>query len=686
MKTESKLVSIAVEDGIAVISVNSPPVNALSNAVRDGLYEAFKQAIGDPNASSIVLICEGTTFMAGADLKEVGQGKPLVPLRKIQDLMDASPKCIVAAIHGTALGGGYEIALCAHFRIAEEGAKCGLPEVLVGLLPGAGGTQRITRLIGAEAALEVVALGKHVPARECLRLGMIDRLAERGCLREEALAFAKKVQPLEAASHRVRNKTDKVDADRGRSEIFENFRKANERKFRGFEAPELSVRCVEAAVALPFDEGLAVERQYFEGVRGSVQSKALQYAFFAERMARKNSTSSGAKALPVRSVGILGSGTMGTGIATSFASAGIPVTIVDSNEEALQRGMRAIEGNLARLIAKKGMPADISKQITDASGIDALAHCDLVIEAVYEQMEIKKEVFKTLDGVAKPDAILATNTSYLDVNDLAAVTSRPEKVVGLHFFSPAHVMKLLEVVKGGKTSGDVVVTAMDLAKKIGKNAVLVGVCHGFVGNRMHALRRREAQKLLVEGASPWQIDQALFDFGFAMGPFATSDLAGLDIGWVAAASKGETIRDVLCERGRRGQKTRAGYYDYDENRKATPSRETEDIVAEFRKKHAIAPRTVSDAEIVDRCVLSMVNEGCKILEEGIAARASDIDVIWLHGYGWPRYRGGPMWYAENLGLATVYEKISALHARFGEDFRPSRLLQKLAETCGRFAT
>lgn len=690
MNIQSKPVRVSIENGVSVITVNSPPVNALSNVVRDGLYDAFKQAVSDPASSSIVLICEGSTFMAGADLKEVGEGKPLVPLRKIQDLMDQSPKIIVAAIHGTALGGGFEIALCAHFRVADVKAKCGLPEVLVGLLPGAGGTQRLTRLVGAEAALEIVALGKHVPAQDCLKLGMVDALAEPGKLRECALAFAQKFQSADVMRHRVRDRTDKIEADRGRSEVFAKFRKENERRFRGFEAPELAIKCTEVAVELPFEEGLAAERRYFEHVRDGEQSKALRYAFFAERTARKIRIRDSAKPIAVRSVGILGAGTMGAGIATSFAAAGIPVTIVDSNAEALQRGLKAVRGNLERLHAKSCTSGEDLAQklnaVSSSEDIGAVSAHDLVIEAVFEQMDIKKDVFRSLDRIAKPGAILASNTSYLDVNEIAAVTSRPENVVGLHFFSPAHIMKLLEVVRGAKTSDDVLLTSMELARKIGKIAVQVGVCHGFVGNRMHALRRREAQKLLVEGASPWQIDRALYDFGFAMGPFATSDLAGLDLGWVEKDSKGETIRDLLCESGRRGQKTGAGYYDYDENRKASPSKVTEQIVEQFRKKQGVKTRTVSDSEIVERCIYSMINEGSKILEEGIAERASDIDVIWLHGYGWPRYKAGPMWFAENVGLTAVRDRLLGFQADFGDDFAPSALLLRLASKDAGFSS
>lgn len=688
MNVQNKPVRVSIENGIAIITVNSPPVNALSNVVRDGLYDAFKQAIGDTASSSILLRCEGATFMAGADLREVGAGKPLVPLRKIQDIMDASQKPIVAAIHGTALGGGFEIALCAHFRVADKKAKCGLPEVLVGLLPGAGGTQRLTRLVGAEAALGIAALGKHVPAQECLKLGMVDELAEPGKLDECSLAFAERFRTADVTRHRVRDRTDKIAADRGRSEIFAKFRAENERRFRGFDAPELAVKCVEAAVELSFEEGLAAERRYFEYVRDGVQSKSLRYAFFAERTARKIRIKESAKPIAVRSVGVLGAGTMGAGIATSFAAAGIPVTVVDSSAEALQRGLKAVRGNLERLHAKSGASTeDLERKLNSLSGsedIGAVAAHDLVIEAVFEQMEIKKDVFKLLDKIAKPGAILASNTSYLDVNEIAAVTSRPESVLGLHFFSPAHIMKLLEVVKGAKTSDDVVLTSMEFAKRIGKIAVQVGVCHGFVGNRMHALRKREAQKLLVEGATPWQIDRALYDFGFAMGPFATSDLAGLDLGWMENDSKGETIRDLLCESGRRGQKTGAGYYDYDENREPSPSKVTEQIVEKFRKRQGVKSRSVSDVEIVERCIYSMINEGCKVLEEGIAKRASDIDVIWLHGYGWPRYKGGPMWFAENLGLAVIRDKLLSFQRDLGDDFAPSTLLLRLASKGGRF--
>jgi 3-hydroxyacyl-CoA dehydrogenase len=672
-----------LEGEVAVITLNSPPVNALSAAVRDGLAAAMEKASADAAAKAVVLICEGRTFIAGADISEFGGAMKGASLFAVEDAIESSPKPVIAAIHGTALGGGLEVALACHYRVAVPSARCGLPEVALGLLPGGGGTQRLPRIVGVEKALAMVTSGQHVPAAQCLEMGLVDEIVPEGELRAGAIAFARRVVAEGRPLKKIRDLNDKMEAARGHPEIFAAFRKANARKFRGFLAPEYNIRCIEAAVNEPFEEGLKTERKLFMELMTGPQSAAQRYAFFAERQAAKvPDVPDDTPLIPINTVGVLGAGTMGGGIAMNFASAGIPVTIVEVKQEALDRGLATIRKNYERTAARGGITAaEVEKRvglITGSLDMTAFKHADLIIEAVFERMDIKKAVFAELDAICKPGAILATNTSYLDIDEIAAATGRPEWVIGLHFFSPANVMRLLEVIRADHTSKSVIATAMKLAKKIGKVAVLVGVAPGFVGNRMLAQRQREAQKLVMEGAMPWDIDRVLYDFGFPMGPFAMSDLAGLDIGWVKEASKGETIRDVLCEMDRRGQKTGAGYYDYDENRVARPSPVTEKIIKDFAAKSGVNPRQISDEEILERCVYPMINEGAKILEEGKATRASDIDVVWENGYGWPLYRGGPMFFGDHIGLDKVLAKMTAFHDEMGEAFKPSALLEKLA--------
>ncbi len=663
-------------------SVDSPPRNARAAPGRAGLVAGLRRAIDDPAVKAIVLICAGRTFIAGADIGEFGKPPKGPNLLEVEEVIEASPKPVVAAIHGTALGGGLETALACHYRIAVPSARCGLPEVKLGILPGAGGTQRLPRLTGPEKALDMVTSGEPVGAPEAMALGIVDALVGEGALRDGALAFARKVVAEGRPLRRVRDLNDKVEAARGRPEIFEAFRKANARRFRGFKAPDYNIRCIEAAVNLPFHEGMAVERKLFEELVSGPQSAAQRYVVFAERQVWKiPDVPDDTPTIPVRRVGIVGAGTMGGGIAMNFANAGLPVTIVEARPEALDRGLSVIRRNYESTARKGRITAeDVERRMGLLSGsldLASLADCDLVIEAVFEDMALKKEVFATLDGVAKPGAILATNTSYLDVNEIAAVTKRPEAVLGTHFFSPANVMRLLEVVRGERTAKPVVATAMQLARRIGKVAVLVGVCHGFVGNRMLAERQREANRLVLEGAMPWDVDRVLFEFGFPMGPFAMSDLAGLDIGWRRETSRGETVRDILCERDRRGQKTGAGFYDYDENRTARPSAEVEQVILDLSARKGIARRSVGDQEILERCLYPMINEGAKILEEGIAQRASDIDIVWINGYGWPVYRGGPMYYGDEIGLPTVLDRMRAFEADLGAEFRPAALLERL---------
>ncbi|WP_299567507.1 3-hydroxyacyl-CoA dehydrogenase NAD-binding domain-containing protein [Enterovirga sp.] len=680
---------LKVADGVAVITVNNPPVNALGAAVRDGVAARMREAAADPAAQAVVLICAGRTFFAGADITEFGKPPRGIPLGELVTLIEDMPKPVVAAIHGTALGGGLEMALGCHYRVAVPSARVGLPEVKLGILPGAGGTQRLPRIVGAERALEMITSGEHVPAPKAKEAGLIDELAPETGLREAAIGFAKRLVAEGKGPKKVRDLTDKIAASRGRPEVFADFAKANGRKFRGFEAPAACIEAVKAAVELPFEQGIAKERELFLKLVSGTQSKAQRYVFFAEREVRKiPDLPDDTPTKPVTSVGIIGAGTMGGGIAMNFLNAGIPVTIVEMKQDALDRGLSIIRKNYEATAAKGRLkPEDVEKRMSLIQGsldFNALSKPDLVIEAVFENMEIKKDVFRRLDAVAKPGAILASNTSYLDVDEIASVTNRPESVIGMHFFSPANIMKLLEVVRAEKASKEVVATAVKLAPKIGKIGVLVGVCYGFVGNRMLAERQREANRLVEEGAMPWDVDRVLFEFGLPMGPFAMSDLAGLDIGWSRETSKGQTLREKLCEMDRRGQKTGAGFYDYDASRKATPSPIVEQMVLEHSKGKGITRRPIPDSEILERLVFPMINEGAKILEEGKALRASDIDMVWIAGYGWPVYRGGPMFYADTVGLKTVLGRMAEWETSIGPEFRPSDLLRRKAEAGEQF--
>ena len=690
MQQINDVVTMTVEDGIAVLTLDSPPVNALSAAVREGLKGGITAANAEDEAQAIVLICGGRTFIAGADITEFGDGAPEKSGPDHFEMIEDSAKPVIAAIHGTALGGGLETALCAHYRVAAQSAKVGLPEVNLGLLPGAGGTQRLPRLTGAEVALDWMITGRHVPVAEAAEYGVVDEVVPDDSLRESAIAFARRVVDSGGELRRVRDRDDKIAADRGRSELFTEFRQKNAKKFRGFKAPEAIVQCVEAAVNLPFDEGKAVEWKLFGELVSSPESAAQRYYFFAERAAAKvPDVPRDTPRIPVESVGIIGAGTMGGGIAMNFANAGIPVTIVEQKEEALERGLATIRKNYERTASKGRIT---SAQVEERMGLitgsltkDDLASVDMVIEAVFELMDVKKSIFTELDAICKPGAILATNTSGLDIDEIASVTKRPEAVIGMHFFSPANVMKLLEVVRADHTSKEVIATVMALSKKIGKIPVLVGVCPGFVGNRILYARRRESERLLMEGAMPWDVDTAITNFGLPMGPYQMSDLAGLDIGWRKEESAGRTVREVLCEMDRRGQKTGAGYYDYDENRKATPSPVAAKIIEDFRAKEGVEPREISEEEIFERCTLPMINEGLRILEEGKAVRASDIDVIYVNGYGWPVYRGGPMFYADQLGAEHVLERLRHYEEKYGADFTPSPLLEKVVAEGGRIS-
>ncbi|GJD51165.1 Fatty acid oxidation complex subunit alpha [Methylobacterium crusticola] len=683
MTQDTSPVSTRREGAVAVLTLNSGPVNALGAALREGIRGAVAAASDDPSVRAIVLIGGGRMFSAGADIAEFGRPQSGISLPDLLNRIEATGKPVVAAIHGNALGGGLETALACHYRVAVPSAKVGLPEVKLGILPGAGGTQRLPRVVGPRKALEVIVGGSPIGAEAAAAMGLVDELAPEEGLLAHAVAFAERVVAEGRPLTRIRDRDDRIAEGRDDPGLFEAFRQENARKTRGFEAPEACIASVEAACRLPFEQGLAFEREQFLKLVSGTQSAAQRHVFFAERQTAKiPDVPEDTPARPVRRVGVIGAGTMGGGIAMNFLNAGIPVTIVEMKREALERGLRTIRTNYENT-ARKGRlrPEDVETRmglLTDTLELEALAECDLVIEAVYEDMAIKKEIFSRLDRIAKPGAILASNTSYLDIDAIAGMTSRPGDVIGMHFFSPANVMRLLEVVRGAKTGKDVIATAMQTGRKVGKIAVLVGVCHGFVGNRMLAQRQREANRLILEGVTPWDVDRVIHEFGLPMGPFTMSDLAGLDIGWSPESNRSESVRDLLCEQDRRGQKTSAGFYDYDAKRRATPSRVTEEIIARVAERQGVARRPASDQEILERCLYPMINEGAKILEEGKAIRASDIDIVWINGYGWPVYRGGPMFWADTIGLPKVLERLRAYQAEYGDDFEPAALLERLA--------
>ena len=692
----SSVVSYEIVNNIGVIKVDSPPVNALSQAVREGILDAVNAAQKD-DTDAIVLMCEGRTFIAGADITEFGKPPRDPSLPAVLGALENSSKLVVAAIHGTALGGGFETALACHYRCAVPSAKVGLPEVKLGILPGAGGTQRVPRIAGVKAALEMITSGNPVAAAKASDMGLIDEVLAGKDLKSEAVAYARDLADSGALLKRIRDiKIDPASIEPG---FFDAYRKQVAKRARGQIAQDRIVSCVEAAVNLPMDEGLEVERKLFSELVSSPQSKAMRHAFFAEREAAK------IKDLPkdtpirdVKHVAIIGSGTMGGGIAMCFANVGIPVTLVELNQEALDRGLGIIRKNYSITVQKGKMSeADMEKRlklIDGTTSYDDIKNVDLVIEAVFENPDIKKEVFGKLDAVCKQGAILATNTSYQDVNMIAEATSRPQDVVGMHFFSPANVMKLLEVVRGDKTADDVLATVMKLGKTIGKVCALSRVCYGFIGNRMLQGYGRQAHMLLLDGATPTQVDAAAEKFGMAMGPLAVGDLAGLDIGYKARQALGTKpdprtciIADALVEMDRLGQKSGAGYYKYDaatRARQADP--EVEALIKEKAKELGIEQREISEEEIVDRLFFPLINEGALILEEGIAQRPGDIDVVYLYGYGFPVAKGGPMFYGDQVGLKQVYDRICEFRDKLGADYwQPAPLLEKLAKEGKTFA-
>ncbi|MBR0949332.1 3-hydroxyacyl-CoA dehydrogenase NAD-binding domain-containing protein [Bradyrhizobium canariense] len=689
----SEVVKLERHDEVGIVTVDSPPVNALSAAVRGGILECIKAAVADPAIKGIVLTCAGRTFIAGADITEFGKPPKSPALNDVLSEIENSPKPVVAAIHGTALGGGLEVALACHFRVAVKEAKLGLPEVKLGLLPGAGGTQRLPRAVGPELAVKMIVGGDPIGAAEALKNGLIEEIVEGPAVGGEA--FVRKLLAEKRPLRRLRDDDSKIAAAKADRSIFTNAVAAMTKKSRGLEAPFAAADAVGYAIDLPFDEGLKKEREGFLKLVASDQSKAQRYAFFAEREASKIAgVPEGTKPRPVNRVAILGAGTMGGGIAMSFANAGVPVTLIETGEEQLKRGLGIMQKNWEATAARGGIPADAPAKrmalINGVVGIENVGDADLVIEAVFETMAVKKEVFGKLDQYVKPGAVLASNTSYLNIDEIAKSTKRPQDVLGMHFFSPANVMKLCEIVRADKTAPDALVTAVSIARKIAKVPAVVGVCDGFVGNRMLAQRGKQSEKLLFEGALPQQVDAVVTKFGMPMGPFAMGDLAGLDIGWRSRKDRGikSEIADALCEAGRFGQKTGKGYYKYEAgSRSALPDPEVEKLIDETLLRLGRKKRVVSDDEILERMMYPMINEGAKILEEGIAARPSDIDVVWLYGYGWPIYRGGPMFWADTVGLKHIADRLS-FYAKETNDpsLEPAPLLKKLAAEGKTFAS
>ncbi len=687
----TEAVRLELQGEIALITVNNPPVNALGQAVREGLLQAFRNADADTQVRAVVLVCEGNTFIAGADIKEFGKPPQAPSLPEVIEVIEGSSKPSVAVIHGTALGGGLEVALGCHYRIARRDAKVGLPEVKLGLLPGAGGTQRLPRLAGVEKALDMIVSGTPIGAAEAVEHNIVDELFD-GDLREAGLAYARRMIEEGRAPRRTGEQTRGLEGADNEALIRAKHAEVAKR-MPGLFSPLRCIAAVEAATQLPLADGLKRERELFAECLNSPQRGALIHSFFSERQAGKiNDLPADVKPRAINSAAVIGGGTMGVGIALSFANAGVPVKLLEINNEALQRGLQRARDTYAASVKRGSLTEEVMearlKLVEGVTDYAALADVDVVVEAVFEEMGVKQQVFEQLDAVCKPGAILASNTSSLDLNAIAAFTKRPEDVVGLHFFSPANVMRLLEVVRGEKTSNEVLATAMAIGKKLKKVSVVVGVCDGFVGNRMVFQYGREAEFLLEEGATPQQVDGALRNFGMAMGPFAMRDLSGLDIGQairkrqradLPADRDFPTVSDKLCAAGMLGQKTGAGYYRYEPgNRTPLENPELAPMLEAASQEKGIERRELDEQYIVERTLFAMVNEGAKILEEGIAQRSSDIDVIYLNGYGFPAFRGGPMFYADSVGLDKVLARVEELHARCGDWWKPAPLLEKLA--------
>jgi 3-hydroxyacyl-CoA dehydrogenase len=698
-----KLVNLTTQDGVAVITIDNPPVNALSPGVPEGLVEALDAAEKDPSARAIVIIGGGRTFIAGADIKELelaasGRGSGPPELHGILARIEDSSKPVVMAIHGTALGGGNEVAMAGHYRVAVPDAQIGQPEVNLGIIPGAEGTQRLPRLVGVAAAVDLCVSGKPIRAPEALKIGLIDRVIE-GDLLAGAVAFAREIADKGGALRKTRELSDKLGSEFVDASIFAAGRDQARNTRRNMIAPLMAVDAIEAAATLPFDEGCKRERELFEECIASDQARALIHAFFAERaVAKIPDIPKDTAVYNIRQAGIVGAGTMGGGIAMACANAGISVLLKEVEQTALDRGLATIRKNYENSVKKGRFSQEVMDQrmalIHPQLTYDGFEQADLIIEAAFESMELKKRIFGEIDKIAKSDCVLASNTSTLDIDQIASVTSRPHMVIGLHFFSPANVMRLVEIVRGKATSKEVVATALALAKKLGKVGVVVGNCRGFVGNRMMLPYMREAQLLVEEGATPEQVDRALTNFGMAMGIFAVDDMGGIDLAWRVRQEykhlekpgvRMPMVLEKLFHLGRYGQKTGAGWYRYDENRKPIADPEVHALIEKTAQEGGIPRRRISDIEIIERCIYIMINEGARILEEGYALRAADIDVIYLTGYGFPAYRGGPMWYADTVGLKQVRDRTAEFHEKHGEFWEPARLLNKLADEGATFA-
>jgi 3-hydroxyacyl-CoA dehydrogenase len=694
----SQLVSVTTRDGVAVVTIDNPPVNALSAGVPEGILVAIETADSDPYVNAVVVVGAGRTFIAGADIKDLeraasGEASEGPDLHGLLNRIEDCRKPVVMAMHGTALGGGMEVAMAGHFRVATKDAQFGMPEVNLGIIPGAEGTQRLPRLVGTKAAIEMCVSGKPIKADAALKLGLIDRIIE-GDLLSGAIEFAREAAHGSLPIRKTRERDEKLDAD---TKIFEAGRETARNARRNMQAPLAVVDAIEAAATLPFEEGCRREREIMGQRLVSDECRALIHAFFAERaVAKIADIPKDTPVLAIRKAAIIGAGTMGSGIAMACANAGIAVVLKDVDQIAIDRGMAAIARNYESSVKKGRISAAAAEQmiasIQTRTDYDGFEDADLIIEAAYESMELKKAIFSEIDGVAKDACVLATNTSTLDIDAIASVTKRPEQVIGLHFFSPANIMRLVEIVRAAKTDKTVVATALALSKRLGKVGVVVGNCRGFVGNRMMLPYMREAQFVAEEGSSPAEIDAALYDFGMAMGIFAVDDMGGIDVGWRVRQEYGDVLKpwpatvDKLHHMGRLGQKTGKGWYKYEDGRTPMPDPEVEALIEQTGREAGIVRRRISTDEIVERCMYTLVNEGARILEEGFAQRAADIDVIYMTGYGFPAYRGGPMWWADAVGLKKVCERVSEFHRRFGGRWEPAPLLKRLAEAGETFAS
>jgi 3-hydroxyacyl-CoA dehydrogenase len=700
----SDLVALTKDGDVAVITINNPPVNALSPGVPEGIKESVEAAAKDDSVKAIVLIGGGRSFIAGADIKEFGkmtsgQKDRGVGFNPILRMIEDCPKPIVAAIHGTAFGGGLETAMACHYRVAVPSAQVGQPECKLGIIPGAAGTQRLPRLAGVQVAAEMCAFGDPLPAPKAKEVGILDKIID-GDLLQGALAFARELVKAGKPPRKTRDLRDKISNQADNEKALAAVRDAVKKRFRGLLAPSKAIDAVEAATKLSFDDGLAKEQELFKECLFSPQSAAMIHVFFGERaVAKIPGIAKDQPQVEIKRAAVVGGGTMGGGITMNYANAGIPVLFKEVSQEALDRGLSIIKKNYAATVAKGRLSQEqMDKRmalIEPTLTYDKFKEADIVVEAVFEEMALKKKVFAELEKVTRPDAILASNTSTLNVDEIASATSRPDKVIGHHYFSPANVMRVIEIVRGKQSSDTVIATSMAVAKRLNKVGILVGNCRGFVGNRMFHCYQREAQFLLEEGARVEQVDKVLYDWGMAMGPHAVGDLAGLDVGWRIRKEfkhlepKGVRVPlvvDQICEKGRYGQKTGAGWYKYEPGGRAPiPDPEIQTLIEETAKKAGIQRRQISDQEILERTLYALVNEGATILAEGIALRAVDIDMLYVLGYGFPAHRGGPMWHADTVGLKKVYERVREFEKQHGSLWTPSPLLKQLAESGQTFA-